>query len=60
MHVLYLIMLPIKGNVDIKFQSYIFYRSRVNYVSPKRFRHTDISNYGVASLLKTLILKIKY
>ena len=38
-------------NVVIKFQPFIFYRSRENHVSLK-LRHTDISNYRVASLLK--------
>ena len=55
MDVLYLIMLHIVGNVDKKFQSSIFYRSRENHVSSKTFQtygHADISSYKVASLLK--------
>ncbi len=60
MDVLYLIMLHIDGNVDKNFQPSIFYRSRENHVSLKSFRHTDISNYRLASLQmakKTNLLK---
>ena len=56
MDVLYLIMLHIDRNVDKKFELSINYRSRENHVAPKTFQtdgHTDISNYRVASLLKT-------
>ena len=55
-----LIVLLNNGNVVKKFQPFIFYRSRENYVSPKlrqtdglTERQTDISNYRVALLLKT-------